>query len=189
MRRISLIFLGIGAILIGVVILVRAGLPDRATHTGYFISGVTLPIAAEVGVLAPQIQHTSLNGDDIDLWALRGKPVLINFWATWCAPCLAEMPDLQAIYEDYQPLGLRILAVNLSESPTEIESWVARFQLTFDILPDDAGDILKQYPRHGPPATYLVSPDGIITRIDYGPIHADTLRGYLETMFLADEFG
>ncbi len=184
MRRLILLAGGVGAVLMGIGILVAAGLPQRAAYTGYFIPGVALPIAPEVGALAPPIQHVNLSGESVSLWDLRGAPILINFWATWCAPCIAEMPDLQAIYEEYADSGLRILAVNLNESHAEIRTWVEQLGLTFDILPDLTGGILRDYPRHGPPATYLIAPDGVIIRIDYGPIQADTLGSQINQLLV-----
>lgn len=79
------------------------------------------------------------------------------------------MPELQAFYEAHRQDGLRLLGVNLGESPEQILSWVEQYGLTFDLLLDPQGEIANLYRLRGQPSTYVISPDGIITTIFYGP--------------------
>jgi len=113
----------------------------------------------------------------VDLAELRGAPLVINFWATWCVPCRIEMPELQAIHEAHPEV--RVLAVNLGEPRELIVDWVRHFGLTFDIALD-RGEIASLYRLRGQPSTYIVAPDGRITSIFYGATNRQTLEAALE---------
>lgn len=157
---------------------IEAGLPQRATYTGQ-ISENGLTIAPELNSIAPNFEQPTLTGASISLESLRGSPVVVNFWATWCEPCQVEMPDLQAVYAEYQADGLRILAVNLGEPSPLVSEWVRSFGLTFDILLDARQSVAALYYLRGQPSTYIISPQGIITDIFYGPVSAGALRAAL----------
>lgn len=162
-------------------IVVIAGLPGRAEFTGQTILG-QLPIAPEVNAIAPLFERSDLYGQLIRLSDLRGAPVIINFWATWCEPCRIEMPVLQTLYEARKAEGLRILAVNLGESPDKIRDWQATLGLTYDMLVDEQQLVAALYYLRGQPSTYVVSPNGIITQIFYGPASESALMAALGTL-------
>jgi peroxiredoxin len=164
------------------VILVSLGLPERAEYTGVMIPG-ELPIAPEINAAAPPFELDSLTGQPVTLAALRGNPVIINFWATWCEPCRVEMPDIEAVYQSYQQQGLHILAVNLGETPGMVQRWVDTFGLTFDILLDRSQQIAALYQLRGQPSTYVISPGGIITQIFFGPTTQDSLKAAIAPFF------
>ncbi|MEO8395104.1 MAG: TlpA disulfide reductase family protein, partial [Chloroflexota bacterium] len=93
-------------------LLFAAGLPNRAAYTGQILANGQV-VAPEIGAFAPPIDAPTLDGT-VDLAQLRGTPVIINFWATWCVPCRVEMPELQAYHQAHP--AARVLAVNLGES-------------------------------------------------------------------------
>ncbi len=152
-----------------------AGLPNRAAYSGQILPDGQVA-APEIGAFAPTWSASTL-ANVVDLHALRGAPVVINFWATWCIPCRVEMPELQA-FHDAHP-AIPVLAVNLGESRDQIVDWVARLGLTFDIALDADGSIASLYRLRGQPSTYIVSPGGVITGIFYGPTTRQSLEAAL----------
>ncbi len=137
--------------------------------------------APRPGFLAPDFEIPDLQGNLVQLSNLRGQIVLINFWATWCPPCQAEMPALQAIYAEYQPYGFTILGVNASSSEviSTVPGFVAERGLTFPILLDEKGQAANGYQVTSLPTSFLVGRDGIIQQAFIGPINESTLRSWL----------
>lgn len=159
------------------LLLVVVGLPERATYTGVVRPGER-PIAPEIGAVAPPFSGVTVTGERVDLWALRGQQVIVNFWATWCEPCAVEMPELQALYAE-RSTALRVVAVNLGEGAAQVRAWADRFGLTFDLLLDPDQRVAALYQLRGQPSTYVISAEGVITHIFYGPTTAAALRGVL----------
>ena len=116
----------------------------------------------QINNLAPDFQLQSLDGQTISLSDLRGKPVLINFWASWCPPCREEMPYLQEIYEEWTDKGLVVLAINIGESSSTAEEFIQSYNLSFTVLLDTEQDIAQRYNITGIPTTLFVDKDGII---------------------------
>jgi peroxiredoxin len=167
-RRALYLALGIAALTASAVILIDAGLPARATYTGFIAEGQR--VAPELNALAPPIDQPTVDGAAISLADLRGQPVIINFWATWCGPCRTEMVDLQRLYERYGENGLSVVAVNIGEDAATIRNWQTEHGLTYDLVLDPDSAITTAYRLRGQPSTYIVSPRGIITQIYYGPV-------------------
>jgi len=144
--------------------------------------GATLPGVNE-GNLARDFRLEGLDGKDVSLSNFEGKVVLINFWATWCAPCRAEVPDLQAAYEAHQSNGFVVLGVNVEESPAVVEPFVAEFGMTYPVLLDETGDVLKLYRAIGLPMSLLVDREGLIQARHIGYLSEAQLADYLEQVF------
>ena len=120
------------------------------------------PLVARVGEPAPDFQLQDLDGQDISLRDLRGKPVLINFWATWCRPCVFEMPYLQQIYEEWSGEGLVLLTINIGESPTRVKGFLENYNLSLPALLDTKKNVARKYNITGIPTTFFIDKDGII---------------------------
>lgn len=176
LQRILLWIVAVTSLVTAIFLLFQAGLPKRANFIGFEADGIY--VAPVIGEIAPPINTETLSGSEFHLDDLRGQSVIINFWATWCAPCRIEMPELQALHED---TGVSILGVNIGESRELISAWRDEFQLDFDILLDPQQTIYRQYRIIGQPATFVVSPDGIITHIFFGSTTADVLRIAIES--------
>ena len=116
----------------------------------------------EVGNQAPDFQLQSLDGQTVSLGDLQGKPVLINFWATWCSPCRGEMPYIQEIYEEWSDRGLVVLAINIGESSSKAEEFMQSYNLSFTVLLDTKQDVAQKYNIQYIPTTFFIDKDGII---------------------------
>ena len=139
--------------------------------------------APQVGFLAPDFTATTLTGESITLSELRGKPVVLNFWATWCPPCRAELPHFQAAHEAYGGRAI-ILAVDERENPAQVAGFAQQYGLTFPIPLDLDGRIGVQYRIRALPTTYFIDADGVIRRV----IRGTTTRAVLDST-LADLAG
>ncbi|MEM9953819.1 MAG: TlpA disulfide reductase family protein [Chloroflexota bacterium] len=159
-----------------IALLIWAGLPHHADFTGFTVDGIY--VAPAIGEIAPPMHMNTLNGQHLHLDNFHGDSLIINFWATWCAPCAIEMPELQLLHEE---TAIQIVGINIGEHPSVIVPWVERFGLTFDIVLDPNGRIYTDYRLLGQPTTYILNPDGIITHIFHGPTNADALQRAIET--------
>lgn len=180
-QRLQKTFLILGAVAsfaAAFFVLAWAGLPSRADYSGQEFGEIGYA-APEIGAIAPPFRLESLEAKAVELISLRGAPVIINFWATWCVPCQIEMPELQSLYEE---TGTRVLAVNIAEAPEIVVDWVADYGLGFDILLDPNQEVYAAYRLRGQPTTFVLDADGIIRQIFYGATNADALRAALESL-------
>lgn len=132
-----------------------------------------------VGSPAPDFQAASLAPDDTTTHTLadyRGDVVLLNLWATWCGPCVVEMPSIQRLYDRYRAQGLRVVGIAVDDPPfaDRVRAFVAEHGLTFDILHEGSGRIEQDYRSRGLPATYVIGRDGRIRIIRQGATDWDS---------------
>jgi len=122
------------------------------------------------GFVAPDFSLQTLEGETIRLSELRGRPLIINIWASWCLPCEAEMPALQNVYDEYRDEGFTVLAVNATsqDSRADAEAFVREYGLTFPILLDTEGRVVRLYQVSAFPSSYFVGPDGKIREVIVG---------------------
>ncbi len=117
---------------------------------------------AEVGYLAPEFSLINLEGNRVGLESFRGKVVLINFWATWCVPCLIEMPSLEKLYRRFRSQGFTVLAVSIDKAGG-VKEFIDERKLSFPVLLDKDETAERLYHSHTIPITYVVSRSGHIT--------------------------
>jgi cytochrome c biogenesis protein CcmG/thiol:disulfide interchange protein DsbE len=117
---------------------------------------------------APDFRLPSLDGQAISLTDFKGKPVLINFWATWCGPCRGEMPFIQQVYEEWQGRGLILLAINIGETPSQVAEFMQSQGLSFPVLVDTEGKVAEKYNIQYIPSTFFIARDGIIQNMKVG---------------------
>jgi peroxiredoxin len=116
-----------------------------------------------VGQAAPDFALKTLEGTVVRLSELRNKVVLINFWATWCAPCRLEMPAMQQMHAEYQSKGFEVLAINIeSDADKEVRDFVKELRLMFPILLDPDMQNTQAYQAMGLPISFLVDRHGVI---------------------------
>ncbi len=136
----------------------------------------TLEAAPIKGYPAPEITLETTDGQTLNLSDFKGKPVLINFWATWCPPCRAEMPDFQAVYRE---LGddVIIFSVNAaSQDNGDVNAFMEEFGITFPVLLDKTGLAGVTYNVRGLPTTIFVDRNGVINEVFTGGLN----KAYLE---------
>lgn len=128
------------------------------------------------GDRAPWFAAELVSGDTFEMADLQGKVILINFWATWCGPCVGEMPAFESLYKDYADNpDVAMIAVDVEEKKKTVDYFVETNGYTFPIAYDEEGKICKQYPTSGIPYTVVVGKDGYIKVIHLGAGDADTM--------------
>lgn len=133
-------------------------------------------VGLSIGQSAPDFKLTSLEGEETQLSKFRGKPVILNFWATWCPPCRAEMPDFQQLYESED---VEILAVNLSESEQSektVQDFIEEYDLSFPILMDRGSAVTEIYKVQVFPTSFIIDSEGIIQFSARGAINYEIMQ-------------
>lgn len=114
----------------------------------------------KVGGVAPSLELSDLDGKTHRLEDYRGKVVLINFWASWCPPCLIEMPSLVSVYKQFNDKGFEILAINLDENTKSVDEFLKSMDIPFKIFLDPKGAAAQTYLVYGLPYTVLLDREG-----------------------------
>ena len=128
------------------------------------------PALAQQGAAATDFTLASLAGTDISLADYAGNVVVVNFWATWCPPCRAEMPALNRFYEAHRDEGFVILAVNEQEDVGTVRPFIQANNFTFPVLLDMQGRVAQQYSTRSFPTTFIIDRDGMIQHVQTGEI-------------------
>jgi len=146
--------------------LVAAMAVPAAAATHYFqLLGLQPP---KEEVEAPHFTLKDLNGRKVRLTDYRGKVVFLNFFATWCVPCRAEMPAMDRLYRNFKDKGLVVLAVDVQEPARSVRPFVKELKLSFPALLDEDGSVAYMYAVRPVPATYLLSREGRIVWRAFG---------------------
>jgi peroxiredoxin len=135
----------------------------------------------KVGKAAPSFTTEDIHGKTVRLEAYRGKYVLIDFWATWCAPCIAELPRVQAAYRTYHDAGFEVIAISLDDSKTAVVDFAKARNIPWPQLHNASGsaDLVEGFGVSSIPATYLIDPQGTVIRIDLRGKALDEVLGRL----------
>lgn len=135
-----------------------------AALAGAACSGSDAPARVEVGIEAPSYAARDMKGDSVSLALLRGKPVLLNVWATWCLPCKVEIPYLEKLHGEHAAQGLQIIGVSIDARGDEakIESFARDFSMTYPIWRDPDERVNTRFLAIGVPSTYLIDRDGVL---------------------------
>ena len=129
------------------------------------------------GELAPDFTLASPQGEPVSLSDFRGKTVVLNFWATWCPPCRAEMPELQHVWEERgEGRDLIVLAVDVEEGAEAVAEFVENFGLTFPVVIDADGSVADHYRLPGLPSTFFIDAQGVLRSQVLGPVFGDLLE-------------
>jgi len=128
------------------------------------------------GAIVPDFVLPQLDGRVQKLSNYRGKVVLVNLWATWCPPCIEEMPVLERLQEEFGPRGLVILALAADDDPEAVRAFVKQHPVQFDVLLDVGGEVGTRYGITGYPETFVVDREGRFQEKFIGPLPSDAGR-------------
>jgi peroxiredoxin len=146
------------------------------------VPGESIQLSPLNGKPAPDFSLRTLDGKTVQLSDFKGKAVLINLWATWCPPCQAEMPAIQAAYVKYKDQGLVVLAVNFTVQDTlpDITAFVGKYHLDFPVLLDEDGAVSSNsYGMRGLPDSYFIDRTGVVRRMVAGAIPTEQLDQFI----------
>ena len=174
------LLLGLGA---GWIIFDRYPDPERVLVAPPAIEG-TIPAGPFEGAEAPDFTLPDLEGRPVSLVDERGSVVLLNFWATWCEPCRAEMPLFDRIYRERKAEGMVVLAVNFDEPRDQVISFRDDLGLSFPILLDPGARVQKLYRVRGYPTSFWIDREGVIRLAHVGVMTDGQVRQALEAMGL-----
>ena len=183
--RSRLVRLGVAALIIvviGAIFVQREVLSDddETVAQGGAVTelGILDDRSVSIGEPVPDFILQDLAGQTVRLSDFHGKTVVLNFWATWCPPCRAEMPDLQAAYDERLPAGdFVVLAVDklVEDSAGAVTDFVDEFGLTFPVVLDGGDDVSRRFNVRGLPATFFIDRDGVLRAKNLGPVFGNLL--------------
>ncbi len=138
------------------------------------------PPVTEVGRAGPDFVLEAPQGGSLRLSDLQGQPVVLNFWASWCGPCRAEIPELVAAYETHRGAGLVIVGIDLQEADSSVLEFADEFGIQYPIVIDRDGEVADAWRLGGPiegiPSSYFLDTTGVIRALYYGPMTAEQLE-------------
>ncbi|MHB1295288.1 MAG: TlpA family protein disulfide reductase [Anaerolineae bacterium] len=138
------------------------------------------PQRPRVGMPAYPFTLVDLKGNSVSLSDLRGKVVMVNFWASWCSPCQQEIPHMVRVYDELKDDGLVILAVNLQEDEASVHSFVEQQGMRFPVLLDPSGSVAGSYFVRAIPTSLFLDENGVIQVVYEGTLTEDALRQGIE---------
>ena len=122
---------------------------------------------------SPDFEAYFLNGTKFSMHDLRGQPVILNFWATWCPPCRREMPNFEKVFKEGK---IVVIGINLNENPERVKKYLNKFNITFPVVIDTQDKIQQKYSALLKPTTYFIDKNGIIVDKKYGELSGKELE-------------
>ncbi|MFZ3089207.1 MAG: TlpA disulfide reductase family protein [Nitrospirota bacterium] len=132
---------------------------------------------------APSFTLKDINDNDVSLSSYKGKVIIVNFWATWCKPCQEEMDDLESAYKKNNDKGLVILGVDVREEKKDVLNFLKKYKVSYPILMDFDGKVVKDYQVMGVPTSYFIDRDGIIRERIFGGMNELVIEATLDDLF------
>ena len=124
-----------------------------------------------------------MNGQQVDLKQYAGKPVLLNFWATWCGPCKFEIPELVALQDKYRAEGFTVLGVSIDDPAEELKAFAAEYKMNYPVLMADQSIQDAYGPLFAIPVTFFIKADGTVCRKHFGPVSGDQADATVRALF------
>jgi cytochrome c biogenesis protein CcmG, thiol:disulfide interchange protein DsbE len=174
-----LVVVGVGLILLGLGALLLFTWPRGEGRTGSQISDSASAIPQAVNYPAPDLRLDDLQGQPVSLAEQRGRWVLVNNWATWCPPCKAEMPTLQAYLDQHRNQNFTIIAIEAGESVAEVADFVQKYKLGFTVWPDPDEKVYAAFRNPALPTSWVIDPQGQVRLTWVGAISRERLEKYV----------
>ncbi|WP_179966054.1 peroxiredoxin family protein [Lysinibacillus antri] len=152
----------------------ETGNPVVSSNTDIDIEETNV-VGIQRGNVAPDFSLETLKGEVMSLSDFKGKKVFLNFWATWCPPCRAEMPDIQKFSEDEDVVVLAINLTHTEDSLTTVENFIQDRAFTFPVLKDENGDVAELYRVQAYPTSYMIDSKGTIQYVALGAMNYDLM--------------
>lgn len=184
-------------VLLAAVLVVTLGACSSASGEpgSGFVSGdgSLAVVAVDERIEAPDVSGTTLTGEPLRLADFRGDVVVLNVWASWCAPCRAEAPALNALAEEFADQGVRFIGLNTRDSQAAAEAFVANKGVTYPSLVDADGRIQVQFadslPPQAIPSTVVIDREGRVAARALGKVSESDLRGLIEPLVVEGAAG
>jgi cytochrome c biogenesis protein CcmG/thiol:disulfide interchange protein DsbE len=171
----AMILVGAGLLILGAVAWVILPKPQSTAASG----GQDSVVPIGVNFPAPALELSDLQGAKVDLKDYRGQVVLVNNWATWCPPCRAEMPTLEAYFRDHRDQGFTLIGIEAGDPQADVAEFVERYQLSFPIWLDPQNESLKGFYNSGLPNSYVIDRGGRVVMGWTGAISREMLEKHL----------
>ncbi len=139
-------------------------------------------VGISVGEIAPDFTLSDLDGNELSLSDFRGKAVFINFWATWCPPCRAEMPEIEAVYQEYKDKDVEVIGVDLLETKDEVSQFVQQYGYSWTFVIDTTGEVATTYNLAAIPTSFFIDREGIIRVVNIGAMTKRAMKTALATI-------
>lgn len=166
--------LGVALVFIATALLVSRPWQQRLREDGYGIlapvdqtSDDSYPVAPEPGRLAPNFRLRTSDGDETELAELRGRPVFLNFWASWCLFCISEMPAIDRLASRYQDQVV-VLGVNAGESPETVGTFARQIGAGYALLLDPGQEVTRAYRVRSMPTSFIIDAQGVVQSVRFG---------------------
>lgn len=167
-----------GAVILSVAYL--ANRPADATGlTAVQLVGTPTGPAPIVGQTAPDFTAATVDGKPIRLSDLKGSPVWVSFGASWCQPCRAENPDIEAAYEAFKAKGVVVIQIYMTEDTSTVADYTTRVGLTYQRIPDPDSRLATEYRILGIPSHFFIGRDGVLRELKVGTLDRDSMNAIL----------
>jgi len=171
--------IGAGLILLGVVAIILLARPGGTAGSTRLTGSSPSAAPITVNFPAPELKLTDLKGNPVSLADQKGQWVLVNNWATWCPPCKAEMPTLQAFYDDHRDQNFMLIAIEAGEPVAQVAEYVEKNDLQITVWPDPEQKVYDAFKNISLPTSWLIDPLGQIRLTWVGAIDRETLEKYV----------
>ena len=157
--------------------------PDGATDLGVKKEKTAAAPQTLVGKPAPDFSLETLDGQSVSLADLKGQVVVLDFWATWCGPCVRSLPELDQIYQQKTGEGIKVYAINLKETQQQVQSFLQTRSLSVPVLLDTDGEVAQKFGIHAIPQTIVIGKDGTVRKVFIGasPGTPDQIRAEIDS--------